>query len=177
MFSDGIIELIENDVINNRKKVIHPLKTVAGFAIGTQRLYEYVDQNPSFFFLDIDFVNEPHIIQKNPKVVAINSAIEIDVTGQVCADSIGIRQYSGIGGQMDFMRGAALSEGGKPIIAITSRTRSGASRIVPYLKPGAGVVTTPRTRSLHSHRFWCRVSIWQESSTKSAGINRYRTSG
>ncbi|MEZ5308837.1 MAG: acetyl-CoA hydrolase/transferase C-terminal domain-containing protein [Pyrinomonadaceae bacterium] len=142
MFSDGIIELFEKDVINNSKKLIHPYKTVAGFAIGTKRLYEYVDQNPAFFFLDIDFVNDPHIIRKNQKVIAINSAIEVDITGQVCADSIGARQYSGIGGQMDFMRGAALSEGGKPIIALTARTRRGESRIVPYLKRGAGVVTT-----------------------------------
>jgi acyl-CoA hydrolase len=142
MFSDGIVPLVESDVINNRLKRIHPNKTVTGFAIGTDLLYKYVHDNPSFAFLDIDYVNDPHVIRRNPKVVAINSAIEVDLTGQVCADSIGTRQFSGIGGQMDFMRGAALSEGGKPIIAITSRSNKGLPRIVPFLKPGAGVVTT-----------------------------------
>lgn len=142
MCSDGIIDLFDSDVINNSKKRIHPNKTVTGFAIGTRRLYDYVDNNPAFVFLDIDYVNDPHVIRRNPKVVAINSAIEIDITGQICADSIGSIQYSGIGGQMDFMRGAALSEGGKPIIALTSRTNKGINRIVPFLKPGAGVVTT-----------------------------------
>jgi acyl-CoA hydrolase len=142
MCSDGIIDLFDNDVINNSKKRIHPYKTVTGFAVGTRRLYDYVHDNPAFAFLDIDYVNDPHVIRRNPKVVAINSAIEIDITGQVCADSIGQLQYSGIGGQMDFMRGAALSDGGKPIIALTSRTEKGVCRIVPFLKPGAGVVTT-----------------------------------
>lgn len=142
MCSDGIIELVERDVIDNTQKRIHPYKTVTGFAVGTHRLYDYVHDNPAFVFLDIDYVNDPHVIRRNPKVVAINSAIEVDLTGQVCADSIGTMQYSGIGGQMDFMRGAALSEGGKPIIALTSRTKKGVSRIVPFLKQGAGVVTT-----------------------------------
>jgi acyl-CoA hydrolase len=142
MCSDGIIDLFDRDIINNTRKRIHPNKTVTGFAIGTRRLYDYVDDNPAFVFLDIDYVNDPHVIRRNPKVVAINSAIEVDITGQVCADSIGSMQYSGIGGQMDFMRGAALSEGGKPIIALTSRTAKGVNRIVPFLKPGAGVVTT-----------------------------------
>lgn len=142
MLSDGIIDLIDIDVINNTQKKIHPYKSVTGFAVGTRRLYDYVNDNPSFNFLDIDYVNDPHVIRRNPKVVAINSAIEVDITGQVCADSIGSLQYSGIGGQMDFIRGATLSEGGKPIIALTSRTKKGVSRIVPFLKPGAGVVTT-----------------------------------
>lgn len=142
MCSDGIIDLVEKDVINNKNKKIHPYKTVTGFAVGTRRLYDYVHDNPAFVFLDIDYVNDPHVIRRNPKVVAINSAIEVDLTGQVCADSIGTTQYSGIGGQMDFMRGAALSEGGKPIIALTSRTKKGLPRIVPFLKQGAGVVTT-----------------------------------
>jgi acyl-CoA hydrolase len=142
MCSDGIIDLFEKDIINNSQKVIHPYKTVTGFAVGTKRLYDYVDDNPAFAFLDIDFINDPHIISKNPKVVAINSAIEVDITGQVCADSIGTRLFSGIGGQMDFIRGAALSQGGKPIIALTSRTKKGEPRIVPFLKQGAGVVTT-----------------------------------
>ncbi|HRD57584.1 MAG TPA: acetyl-CoA hydrolase/transferase C-terminal domain-containing protein [Ferruginibacter sp.] len=142
MCSDGIVDLFENDVINNKHKKIHPFKTVTGFALGTDKLYNYVHDNPAFAFLDIDYVNDPHVIRRNPKVVAINSAVEVDITGQVCADSIGAKQFSGIGGQMDFMRGAALSEGGKPIIALTSRTHHGISRIVAALKPGAGVVTT-----------------------------------
>ena len=142
MFSDGILPLFENDVINNKMKKIHRNIAVVGFAIGSRKLYDYIDDNPAFNFLDIDYVNDPAVIKQNPKMVAINSAVEIDITGQVCADSIGTYQYSGIGGQMDFMRGAALSDGGKPIIAVTSRTAKGISRIVPFLKPGAGVVTT-----------------------------------
>jgi acyl-CoA hydrolase len=142
MCSDGVVDLFEKDIINNTKKRIHPYKAVTGFAVGTNRLYNYVNNNPAFAFLDIDYVNDPHVIRRNPKVIAINSAIEVDITGQVCADSIGCTQFSGIGGQMDFMRGAALSEGGKPIIALTSRTSKGVPRIVSALKPGAGVVTT-----------------------------------
>jgi acyl-CoA hydrolase len=142
MLSNGIIDLVETDVINNQNKHIHPLKTVTSFAVGNRKLFDYVDDNPSFAFLDIDYVNDPNVISRNPKVIAINSAIEVDLTGQVCADSIGEYQYSGIGGQMDFMRGAAQSEGGKPIIALSSRTTKGIPRIVPYLREGAGVVTT-----------------------------------
>jgi len=142
MCSDGIIDLFEKDIINNKYKVIHPNKIVTGFALGTKRLYDYVDDNPAFQFLDIDYVNDPHIIRRNKKMVAINSAIEIDITGQACADSIGTYQFSGVGGLMDFMRGAALSEGGIPIIALPSRTSKGQSRIVSVLRPGAGVVTT-----------------------------------
>jgi acyl-CoA hydrolase len=142
MCSDGIVDLIEKDVINNKFKNIHPNKTVTGFALGTTKLYNYVNDNPAFQFLDIDYVNDPHVIRRNNKMIAINSAIEIDITGQVCSDSIGTIQYSGVGGQMDFMRGAALSNGGKPIIALPSRTAKGVPRIVPFLKPGAGVVTT-----------------------------------
>jgi acyl-CoA hydrolase len=142
MLSNGIIDLIETDVINNKNKHIHPHKTVTSFALGNSKLFDYVDDNPAFAFLDIDYVNDPNVISRNPKVVAINSAIEVDLTGQVCADSIGEYQYSGIGGQMDFMRGAAMSEGGKPIIALSSRTTKGIPRIVPYLREGAGVVTT-----------------------------------
>lgn len=142
MLSDGIIDLVEKDVINNKMKRVHPNKSVTSFAVGTRKLYNYIDDNPSFAFLDIDYVNDPHVIRRNPKVIGINSAIEVDITGQVCSDSIGEFQYSGIGGQMDFMRGAALSEGGKPIIALTSRTAKGIPRIVPTLKQGAGVVTT-----------------------------------
>jgi acyl-CoA hydrolase len=142
MCSDGIIDLFEKDIVNNSKKRIHPNKMVTSFATGTRRLYDYVNDNPAVVFLDIDYVNDPHVIRRNNKVIAINSAIEVDLTGQVCADSIGATQFSGIGGQMDFMRGAALSEGGKPIIALTSRTNKGVPRLVPFLKQGAGVVTT-----------------------------------
>ena len=142
MCSDGIVDLFEKDIINNKYKRIHPNKAVVGFALGTRKLYDYVDDNPAFQFLDIDYVNDPHVIRRNNKMVAINSCIEIDITGQVCSDSIGTYQFSGVGGQMDFMRGAALSEGGKPIIALPSRTAKGVPRIVPFLKQGAGVVTT-----------------------------------
>lgn len=142
MISDGIIDLYLSDVVNNKLKKIHPNKTVTAFANGTQKLYNVVDDNPSFAFLVMDYVNNSNVIMRNDKVVAVNSAIEVDITGQICADSIGTYHYSGIGGQMDFMRGAAMSHGGKPITAITSRSKKGISRIVPMLKPGAGVVTT-----------------------------------
>ena len=142
MFSDGVIPLIEKEVITNRRKKLNTGRSVTGFIIGTRRLYDFVNDNPAVEILDIDYVNDTSIIRQNPKVTAINSAIEIDLTGQVCADSIGTYQYSGIGGQMDFMRGASLSEDGKPIIALPSTTSHGISRIVPFLKEGAGVVTT-----------------------------------
>ena len=142
MISDGIIDLVANDVVNNKYKGTHLNKTITAFCFGTKKLYDFIDNNPSFQFMDVTHVNNPSIIRRNKKLVAINSAIEVDLTGQVCADSIGTYQYSGIGGQMDFIRGAALSEGGKPIITLTSRTKKGIPRIVPYLKEGAGVVTT-----------------------------------
>lgn len=142
MLSDGIIDLYDNDIVTNKYKTIHPNKIVTGFALGSRKLYDYIDDNPGFTFLDIDYVNDPHVIKRNPRVVAINSAIEVDLTGQICSDSIGTYQFSGVGGQMDFLRGAALSDGGKPIIALPSRTKKGISRIVPFLKPGAGVVAT-----------------------------------
>ena len=142
MLSDGVIDLIENDVVNNKYKGTHLNRTITSFCFGTRRLYDFVDDNPSIAFMDVQHVNFPINIMKNKKMHAINSAIEIDLTGQVCADSIGTFQFSGIGGQMDFMRGAALSEGGKPIMAISSRTKKGVPRIVPFLKQGAGVVTT-----------------------------------
>lgn len=142
MFSDGLVDLLEKGVVTNRFKKIHPGKTVTAFALGTRRLYDFVDDNPAVAFLDVDYVNDTSVIRRNKRVIAINSAIEVDITGQICADSIGTYHYSGVGGQMDFMRGAALSEGGKPIVALTSRTAKGIPRIVPMLKPGAGVVTT-----------------------------------
>lgn len=142
MFSDGVLELFKKGVITNRYKKRHRQKIVSTFAIGTKALYDFIDDNPAFAFLESDYVNDTYVISKNPKVAAINSAIEIDMTGQVCADSIGTFQFSGVGGQMDFIRGANLSEGGKPIIAMNSVTNKGASKIVPFLKQGAGVVTT-----------------------------------
>ena len=142
MFSDGVIDLVERGVITGRFKRNHPGKMVASFLLGTSRLYDFVDDNPQVAMLDVAYVNDTAVIRRNPKVTAINSAIEIDLTGQVAADSIGTRQYSGVGGQMDFIRGAALSPGGKPIIALPSVTSKGETRIVAMLKPGAGVVTT-----------------------------------
>lgn len=142
MFSDGLIPLIESGVVDNSRKKVFPGKTISSFILGTRRVYDFVNDNVSINCLGADFVNDVTTIYKNPKVVAINSALEIDITGQVCADSIGTYQYSGIGGQMDFMRAAALSDGGKPIIALPSTTSKGISRIVPMLKEGAGVVTT-----------------------------------
>lgn len=142
MFADGVIDLVEKGVINGHKKVKYPGKIVSGFVMGSKRVYDFLDDNPSVAMLDIAYINDPAIVKQNPKVTAINSAIEIDVTGQVCADSIGTYHFSGVGGQMDFIRGASLSEGGKPIIALPSQTNKGISRIVPVLKEGAGVVTT-----------------------------------
>lgn len=142
MLSDGVVDLIKNGVINNKYKTIHAHKSVTSFCFGTRKVYDFVDDNPAFAFLNVAYTNAPSVIRKNPKMIAINSAVEIDLTGQVCSDSIGSYHYSGIGGQMDFIRGAALSEGGKPIIAITSRTKKGLPRIVPFLKEGAGVVTS-----------------------------------
>ena len=142
MFSDGVVPLIEKGIINNSRKKLNVVRSVAGFLAGTRKLYDFVNDNPAIRVMEISYVNDTGIIRQNPSVVAINSAIEIDFTGQVCADSIGTYQYSGIGGQMDFIRGASLSEGGKPIIALPSTTSKGLSRIVPFLKEGAGVVTT-----------------------------------
>lgn len=142
MFSDGVIPLVEQGVVNGRKKLKHPGKIVAGFVMGTRRLYDFIDDNPQVLMLDIEYVNDTSVIRRNPKVTAINSAIEVDLTGQICADSIGTFQYSGVGGQMDFIRGASLSPGGKPIIALQSATSRGESKIVPQLRSGAGVVTT-----------------------------------
>ncbi len=142
MFSDGVIPLVESGVINNSMKKLHHGKLITGFLVGTRKLYDFVNDNPMVNALDISYVNDVSIIRQNPKATSINSAIEVDLTGQVCADSIGTYQYSGIGGQMDFIRGAALSERGKPIIALPSSTKNGEPRIVANLKPGAGVVTT-----------------------------------
>lgn len=143
LFSDGIIELIESGVITCARKTLHPGKVVAGFVVGTRRLHRYVHDNPFFEFHPTEYVNDPFIISRNDRMVSINSAIEVDLTGQVCADSIGPAFYSGVGGQLDFVRGAARSKGGKTVIALPSTAKKGTvSRIVPQLKPGAGVTTT-----------------------------------
>jgi 4-hydroxybutyrate CoA-transferase len=143
LFSDGVIGLVEHGVITNEKKTLHPGKIVAGFLFGSQALYEFVHDNALIELHPIEYVNDPFIIAQNDRMMAINSAIEVDLTGQVCADSIGPRFYSGIGGQVDFTRGAARSRGGKPIIALPATAKDDEiSRIVPQLKPGAGVVTS-----------------------------------
>lgn len=142
MFSDGIMDLVEKGVLTGIHKVSHPEKIVSGFCLGSRKLYDFIDDNPMILMCDVGWVNNTVNIRRNPRVTAINSAIEVDIYGQVCADTIGPLQYSGVGGQMDFIRGASLSEGGKPIIALPSTTRSGESKIVAMLKQGAGVVTT-----------------------------------
>ena len=142
MFSDGVIDLMETGAITNKYKKTHPGKIVSSFAIGTDKLYQKVHDNPEFSFHETAYVNDTAVIRKNPKMISINSCLELDLTGQVCADSIGSYHYSGVGGQMDFMRGASLSEGGKPIMALNATTRKGDSKIVPFLREGAGVVTT-----------------------------------
>lgn len=144
MWSDGTLALLEKGVIDNSQKPLHRGKSIAGFVFGSRRVYDFIHDNPAVELLDIRYVNDPFIIAKHPKMVAINSAVEVDLSGQVCADSIGHNVISGVGGQLDFMRGAALSQGGQPIIALPSRTRDGRSRIVFQLHPGAGVVT-PRS--------------------------------
>ena len=142
MFSDGIIGLVEAGIITNEKKTLHRGKIIAGFVLGTKKLFDFIDNNPLIEFHPQEYVNDPFVIAKNDNMVAINSAIEVDITGQVCSDTIGTRLYSGFGGQVDFIRGAAHSENGKPIIALPSTTKDGSlSRIVPQIKPGAGVIT------------------------------------
>ena len=142
MFSDGLIPLLQSGVVNNSRKTLLPGVTVSSFLFGSQGLYDFVDDNPAIVMKEMSWVNDPDHIAQNPQVVAINSAIEIDLTGQVCADSIGQRLYSGVGGQADFILGAAHSPGGFPIIAMTSRTHRGLSKIAPTLRVGAGVTVT-----------------------------------
>ncbi len=143
MCSDGIIDLIEAGVVNNSKKTLHPRKTITAFVLGSKRLFQYVDNNPHFEFHPTSYVNDPFIIAQNDNLIALNAAIEVDLTGQVCSDSVGCTPYSGCGGQVDFIRGAARSKGGKPIISLPSTAKHGTcSRIVPILKGGAGVVTS-----------------------------------
>ncbi len=142
MFADGILPLVDKGVVNGKNKAIDKGKMVATFLMGSKNLYDFIDNNPGVAMLDVAYTNRVSVIAQNPKVTAINSALQIDITGQVCADSIGTTHYSGVGGQIDFLRGASLSEGGKPIIAIPSVTNKGISKIAPILTPGAGVVST-----------------------------------
>jgi 4-hydroxybutyrate CoA-transferase len=141
LFSDGIIDLVEAGVLTNAQKTLHPGKIIAGFILGTKRLYDWVDDNPIIELHPTEYVNDPYIIAQNERMVSVNSAIEVDLTGQVCADSIGHKFYSGVGGQLDFIYGASRSKGGVPIVALPSTAKE-YSRIVTTLKPGAGVVTS-----------------------------------
>jgi 4-hydroxybutyrate CoA-transferase len=146
LFSDGVIDLVDAGVVTNARRTIHTGKITAGFIIGTQRLYKWVDDNPLIELHPTEYINDPFVVAQNDRMVAINSAIEVDLTGQVCADSIGPKLFSGVGGQLDFIYGASRSKGGVPIIAMPSsnvmRDGSVISKIVPMLKQGAGVVTT-----------------------------------
>lgn len=142
MFADGILPLVEKGVVNGKNKNIDKGRLVATFLMGSKNLYDFVNDNPGVAMQDVKYTNRVNIIAKNPKVTAINSALQIDITGQVCADSIGTTHYSGVGGQIDFLRGASLSKGGKPILAMPSITNKGISKIAPILTPGAGVVST-----------------------------------
>lgn len=142
LFSDGVVDLVEEGIITGARKTIHPGKVIAGFLFGSQKLYNFLDDNPIIEIHPTDYVNDPFIISQNDNMVSINSAVQVDLTGQVCADSIGTNFISGVGGQLDFIRGAAKSKGGKPIIALPSTAKETISRIVPMLDPGAGVTTT-----------------------------------
>jgi 4-hydroxybutyrate CoA-transferase len=143
MVPDGVIELMEKGIINNRRKSLNRDKAVAGFVLGSRRLFDFIHNNPAFEFRATSYCNDPFVIAQNDRMVAVNSALEVDITGQVCSDSVGFTPYSGIGGQVDFLRGAARSRGGLPIIALPATAKNGAiSRIVPTLRPGAGVVTS-----------------------------------
>jgi len=143
MLSDNVIPLIESGVVNGRLKTLHPRKIILGFLLGTKKLFDFVNNNPMFEFHPTAYTNNPRLISQNHKMVAVNSALQIDITGQICADSMGTYFYSGIGGQVDFIRGASFADGGKPIIAMPSTAKNGTvSRIVPTLSPGAGIVTS-----------------------------------
>src|SRR5574344_526043 len=142
MFADGVLPLVEKGGMNGASKSIDKGKMVSTFLMGSQEVYDFIDDNPMVAMMDVGYTNDPYIIAQNPKMTAINSAVQVDITGQVCADSLGTKFYSGVGGQIDFVYGASLSEGGKAIIAMPSATNKGVSKIAPILTPGAGVVTT-----------------------------------
>ena len=141
MFADGVLRLIKKGVVNGANKKIDKGKIVASFLLGSQEVYSFIDHNPDVLMKDIKYVNDPWVIRQNPNMMAINSATEVDLTGQICADSIGTRIFSGTGGQLDFVKGASMSEGGVSMTAFASRTNKGKTKIVPFLNPGAGVVT------------------------------------
>jgi acyl-CoA hydrolase len=149
MFADGVLPLLEKGVINGRNKGVDRGKIVSTFLMGSPKVYDFIDNNPGVLMMDVGYTNDPFIISKNPKTTAINSALQVDLTGQVCADSLGTKFYSGFGGQVDFVYGASLSQGGKAIIAMPSVTNKGVSKIAPVLTSGAGVVTT----RAHIHYF------------------------
>ena len=177
LVSDGVIPLIEAGVLTGARKNFKPRKIILGFAIGTRTLFNFVDNNPIFEFHPTAYSNDPELIARNDNMVAINSALEIDLTGQVCSDSIGNQFYSGIGGQVDFIRGASRSKGGKPIIAISSTAkRETVSRIVPMLSPGAGVVTFSRPDSVRRHGTRSRVPARQVDSRAGQVADRDRAS-
>jgi len=148
MFADGVLPLVESGVINGANKGIDKGKMVSTFLMGSQKVYDFIDNNPQVLMMDVGYTNDPFLIAKNPKTTAINSALQVDITGQVCADSLGTKFYSGVGGQIDFVYGASRSKGGKAIIAMPSVTNKGVSKIAPVLAPGAGVVTT------RNHMHW-----------------------
>ncbi|MCQ2181551.1 MAG: 4-hydroxybutyrate CoA-transferase, partial [Bacteroidales bacterium] len=162
MFADGVLDLVEKGVINGSNKVTDKGKIVSTFLMGSQKVYDFIDNNPDVMMMDVGYTNDPYIISKNPRMTAINSAVEIDITGQVCADSIGTKHFSGVGGQIDFIYGASLAEEGVPIIAMSSRTKKGVSKISPVLKEGAGVVTS----RFHVHWVvteWGAVNLYGKS--------------
>ena len=177
MCSDGVMPLIEAGVITGERKTLHRGKVVAGFVLGTRRIFDFIHENPIFEFHPTQYTNDPFVIAQNDRMVAINSAIQVDLTGQVCADSIGTTPYSGFGGQVDFIRGAARSKGGKPIIALPSTAKHGTvSRIVPVLDPGAGVVTSRARRALRGHRARHRLSARQDAAAARRSADRDRRS-
>ncbi|MCQ2119347.1 MAG: 4-hydroxybutyrate CoA-transferase [Bacteroidales bacterium] len=162
MFADGILALIKKGVVNGSCKKIDTGKTVASFLLGSEEVYSFIDHNPDVLMKNIGYVNDPWVIARNPRMCAINSAVEVDLTGQICADSIGTRIFSGTGGQLDFVKGACMSEGGVSMTAFASRTKKGGSKIVPFLQPGAGVVT-PRSDARWIVTEYGSVNLWGRS--------------
>ena len=177
LVSDGVIPLIEAGVITGARKNFKPRKIIVGFVLGTKSLFDFVDNNPIFEFHPTAYTNDPALIARNDNMVAINSAMQVDLTGQVCSDSIGNQFYSGIGGQVDFLRGASRSKGGKPIIAISSTAKNGTiSRIVPMLSSGRGRGDIARIRALRRDRIRRRVPARQVDPRASQGADRDRAS-
>jgi acetyl-CoA hydrolase len=168
LFSDGVIDLIDAGVITNGRKTLHQGKIIAGFIIGTKRLYDFVDDNPIIELHRTEYVNDPFVIARNFRQVAINSAIEVDITGQICADSIGTYLYSGVGGQLDFIYGAARSEGGVPIIALPSTAKGRDQQDCPHAQAGRRCSYHPKPRSLYRDRIWRCPDVWQDDTRAGA---------